>query len=116
MAKSHGVQQFQIVTSVGSNPNSWFLYPKTKGEAEEAVKALKFTYTDIYRPGLLDRGEHARTIEKIGKFFMSGIPVSTVAQAMTKRALTAMRQSGTSAEPSVTVLSNKDIFAAAGEK
>jgi hypothetical protein len=26
------VKHFHLLTSMGSNPNSWFLYPKTKGQ------------------------------------------------------------------------------------
>jgi oxidoreductase len=58
------------VSSQGANPNSWFLYPKTKGEVEEALKNLKFQSTSIYRPGLLDRGSKARLVEKIAGTFV----------------------------------------------
>ena len=54
-----------LLTSFGSNPNSWFLYPRTKGELETSVKGLEFSYTSIFRPGLLGRGESARLGEKI---------------------------------------------------
>lgn len=32
LCKDHGVKHFHLLTSMGSNPNSWFLYPKTKGQ------------------------------------------------------------------------------------
>ena len=52
---------------MGSNPNSWFLYTKTKGVMEESTKGEKFAYTSIFRPGLLDRGqvEDSRFFEKV---------------------------------------------------
>ena len=45
-----------------------FLYPKTKGQVEEACAALKFDKLTIYQPGLLlcDRQEN-RTGERIAQ-------------------------------------------------
>lgn len=37
-AKASGVKHVAYISSVGANPHSWFLYPKTKGEVEEALK------------------------------------------------------------------------------
>ena len=53
LAKNGGCKQFHLVTGQGSNKKSFFLYPKTKGEAEEAVSNLGFDRVSIYRPGLL---------------------------------------------------------------
>lgn len=57
---------FHLLTSKGSNKNSWFLYPQTKGQVEEAVKQLGFDNMTVYRPGVLlcDRAE-SRNGEKI---------------------------------------------------
>jgi len=62
LAKLGGCKHFSLVSSAGSNKNAFFLYPKTKGEAEEAVKALGFERLTIYRPGLLltDNREEVR--------------------------------------------------------
>ena len=59
---------FFIVKILGSNANSMFLYPKTKGQVEEACAALKFDKLTIYQPGLLlcDRQED-RTGERIAQ-------------------------------------------------
>jgi len=59
IAKEEGVKHFNLLTSMGSNPNSFFLYPKTKGEAEEAIKKMDFERLTIWRPGFLqcDRKE-----------------------------------------------------------
>ena len=43
---------------------------RTKGEAEQAIISLKFPLCYIYRPGLLDRGDSKRMIEKLGLFFL----------------------------------------------
>lgn len=49
LLQENGCKDFHLLSSQGSNPNAWFLYPKTKGRAEEACKALGFQRTDIYR-------------------------------------------------------------------
>ena len=43
---------------------------RTKGEVEHAVISLKFPLCYIYRPGLLDRGDSKRMVEKLGLFFL----------------------------------------------
>lgn len=53
LAKQGGCKQFHLVTSQGANKSSWFLYPRTKGEAEEMVTQLGFERLCIYRPALL---------------------------------------------------------------
>jgi len=45
--------EFHLVTAVGADPNAWGLYSQTKGRVEEAVKALNFGRTVIYRPKVL---------------------------------------------------------------
>ena len=59
LLKDNRCPEFHLLTSKGSNVNSWFLYPSTKGKVEEAVKEMKFASLSIYRPGLLkcDRQE-----------------------------------------------------------
>jgi len=57
----------------GSNKNSWFLYPKTKGLAEEAIIKLQFPRTSIFRPGLLRRGDLARGIENYAQWVMPSV-------------------------------------------
>ena len=53
LAKEGGCKHFHLVTAQGANKNSWFLYPKTKGQAEAAVEDLGFDRLSIYRPALL---------------------------------------------------------------
>ena len=54
-----------LLTSGRSNPNSWFIFARTKGELEKSVKGLEFSYTSIFRPGILERGDLTRFEEKI---------------------------------------------------
>jgi hypothetical protein len=52
-AKKSGVKVYVLISTGGANANSFFAYPKMKGELEEGVKALGFDTTVILRPGLL---------------------------------------------------------------
>lgn len=53
LAKEGGCKHFHLVSSGGANKNSFFLYPKTKGQADEDVSKLEFERLSIYRPNLL---------------------------------------------------------------
>jgi uncharacterized protein YbjT (DUF2867 family) len=66
-AKEAGAKQFIMVTSVGASAKANTFYLKTKGEAEEAVKALGFDRVDILRPGLLrgNRQGPSRPVERL---------------------------------------------------
>jgi uncharacterized protein YbjT (DUF2867 family) len=52
-AKAAGVETYVLISSNGANAQSYFAYPKMKGELEEAVKGLGFKHTVIVRPGLI---------------------------------------------------------------
>ena len=65
LAHQAGVPHCSLVTSCLSNPNSWFLLFQTKGELETSVTDLEFSYTSIFRPGLLDRGDATTCLEKV---------------------------------------------------
>lgn len=90
-AKQAGVQHFSLCTSKGANVNMWasslspfhaLLYIKTKGQAEEAVKAQGFARVSIFRPGALDRGPKARWNERLASRLTTTTPVRNVARAM----------------------------------
>ena len=68
LLKEAGTRELHLLTSQGSNPGSWLLYPSTKGkvgccwnidhphrtvQVEVAAKELQFPRLSIYRPGLL---------------------------------------------------------------
>ncbi|KAF8809520.1 hypothetical protein BYT27DRAFT_7187835 [Phlegmacium glaucopus] len=46
-------QRLVYLSSGGANPNSPFLYPKSKGLTEEALASIGYSDTIIFRPGLL---------------------------------------------------------------
>lgn len=72
-----GVGRFALVSALGADPGSPFLYPRTKGELEQAIGALGFPSLTILRPGFLD-GDRAenRPIERaVGKVLRVIAPV-----------------------------------------
>jgi len=112
LLKDAACPDFHLLTSRGSNKDSWFLYPQTKGQVEDAVGKLGFERLSIYRPGLLlcDRVEQ-RTTEKMLRWVASWFPGSSswaistkmVAEAMVKTSLSPV----TGAQ---TILEHSDIF------
>ena len=55
-AKAAGARQFISISSVMADSSASSFYLKTKGEAEDLLRAQKFDRLDIIRPGLL-RGD-----------------------------------------------------------
>ncbi|WIA44601.1 hypothetical protein OEZ86_007319 [Tetradesmus obliquus] len=117
-AKAAGVPYFGLVSAQGANagvPSSdWrllhpLLYTRTKGLAEEAVKGQGFARGGIFRPGMLDRGDKARSIEKLFAPLTGAIAVSDVARAMLSDAAAFKAGSVTG----VGVFEMKDLKAAA---
>ena len=51
-------------------------------QAEEAVKSQHFASTFIFRPGLLDRGDKARGVEKWASKVLNSTSVKDIATAM----------------------------------
>jgi len=73
-AKAGGARRFGLVSSLGADASSSLLYPRVKGEAENAVAGLSFETVVIARPSLL-LGERAtpRAAEKIGELALTVI-------------------------------------------
>lgn len=71
IAKEKGVEQFAIVTAMGSNPQSKIFYNNVKGDIENALKNINFESLGIFRPSMLlgNRAE-VRTGERIGQAVM----------------------------------------------
>ena len=71
LSLERGASQFLLVTAVGADPGSPFLYPRTKGELEAAVSALPFKAVHIFRPSMLlgERLERRRA-ERAGQALM----------------------------------------------
>jgi uncharacterized protein YbjT (DUF2867 family) len=67
-ARQAGAQHMITVSSVGASAKSSNFYLKTKGETEDALRALDFERVDCLRPGLLTGGSRldSRPGEAIG--------------------------------------------------
>lgn len=67
IAKTNGVKQYILVSSIGSDANSNSFYLRTKGDLEQKIKALDFENFISVRPSFIlgDRQEF-RLGEKIG--------------------------------------------------
>jgi uncharacterized protein YbjT (DUF2867 family) len=59
-ARAHGARRFALTSSTGADPRSRFVYLRTKGELEEAVRDLGFPSLTIVRPGVI-LGERTET-------------------------------------------------------
>lgn len=67
LAKRLGATQFHVVSSLGASKSSFFFYDRVKGHMEEAIKAMSFISTYVYRPSMLDCDrEEKRVFERIG--------------------------------------------------
>jgi uncharacterized protein YbjT (DUF2867 family) len=53
LARRHGCQRLIVVSSLGANPRSPALYPRTKGEMEQALLAQEWQRLAIVRPAML---------------------------------------------------------------
>ena len=66
-AKAHGAHGFVLVSALGADPGSLGFYSRTKGQAEEAVKAIGFSAVHIIRPSLIvGKREESRPAETLG--------------------------------------------------
>ena len=53
LARRHGCRRLLVVSSLGANPGSPALYPRTKGEMEQALLAQTWQRLVILRPAML---------------------------------------------------------------
>ena len=53
LARDRGATRFALNSSMGADASSRLLYPRTKGEVEQAVRALAYASLTIVRPGLI---------------------------------------------------------------
>lgn len=67
-AKAAGAKRFLLVSAVGASARSKIFYSRVKGEAEEAVKAVGFQATHIFRPSmLLGERQESRPVEAVAR-------------------------------------------------
>jgi oxidoreductase len=66
IAKANNIPHYSLISSIGADKSSWFLYPKTKGQAEDTLTKEGLPYLTIHRPGLIEnRDNDKRLKEKI---------------------------------------------------
>ena len=67
-AKTHGVERFVSVSSVGADPHAKAFYLKVKGETDRDLAKIGLGRLDVLRPGLLrgKRGGERRPGERLG--------------------------------------------------
>jgi len=53
LARRHGCRRLLVISSLGANPRSFALYPRTKGEMEQALLAQEWQRLVILRPAML---------------------------------------------------------------
>lgn len=64
-ARAGGVHSFCLLSSMGASSSASAFYLRLKGEAEDQIRSLGFGQLFIFRPGLLDRGEASRPMERL---------------------------------------------------
>ncbi|XP_008577840.1 PREDICTED: oxidoreductase HTATIP2 isoform X2 [Galeopterus variegatus] len=98
LAKAGGCKHFNLLSAIGADKSSNFLYLRVKGEIEAGVEELKFDRYSVFRPGVLlcDRQESRPAEWLFRKFFGSlpeswasgySVPVVTVVRAMLNNAV-----------------------------
>ncbi|KPA75785.1 hypothetical protein ABB37_08312 [Leptomonas pyrrhocoris] len=93
-AKSTGtLRAFCQISAAGADSNSWFLYMRTKGNADEATVERIHQHNKtaaaaaapillfLLRPGLLNRHGKSRWNEKLAKAILPSMPVETCGAA-----------------------------------
>jgi len=67
-AQTAGARRFSLVSAVGASAKSSIFYSRVKGEAEDAVSAMGFDATQIFRPSmLLGERKEARPLEAVAR-------------------------------------------------
>eukprot|EP00347_Sterkiella_histriomuscorum_P019926 403339774 len=119
VAKKVGAIHYGLLTTVGADAKSWFMYTRLKGQAEVDVIALNFSHCSIYQPGLLvNRDNDYRLIEKVCNYipFMPKIQSADLGRVMLEQAIQAkIKQQQQQDLQHVEILSNSDINALANE-
>ncbi|KAF2078157.1 hypothetical protein CYY_000541 [Polysphondylium violaceum] len=117
LAKESNIDNMHLVSSIGANHKSWFLYTKTKGEVEETLKQDQFPNLTIWRPGFLNRelpNDDRWLVNNFSKL-IGAIKVSIVAKGMVNCALSQLSQPKPTS-PTTHIFGNKDIYRYAENK
>jgi len=89
-AKMAGAKRFSLVSAAGANARSRIFYSRVKGESEEAVSALGFETTQIFRPSLLlGERKEARPAEAVARALIPFVNPFLVGAASVSRGIEA---------------------------
>ena len=84
------MKHYGLLSSVGSDAKSMFLYLKVKGQVEQAISSVGVNQLCIYNPGmLLNRRGEKRLKETLGSWvpFLAKIQSVDMGRAMIERAV-----------------------------
>ncbi|XP_065059988.1 oxidoreductase HTATIP2-like [Rhopilema esculentum] len=109
MAKKAGIRFCSLLSSSGAHPRSYVFYLKVKGQIEEEFSKMAFPLLTIFRPGILDRKQHQRLLEKFVGLFMTKMPVDTLAKAIVADAINQLQKEKTE-EAYSHILANHQIL------
>lgn len=91
-----GAQHYLVVSALGANPGSLFLYNRTKGQMEQALREQHWPRLTLVRPSMLTgQRTHVRLLERLTAPLFNLLPgkwrsvaAKDVAQALLTEALT----------------------------
>lgn len=122
IAKQQGCQQFSLISSQAADKTSALLYPRTKGQVEEALKQMEFKRLSIFRPGMLLSGPEIgkqsalqmitdHGVKFLHHFFPTAIstPVQVLARAMINPIIVPLKE-----KPEWTIYNNKAVHLTSG--
>jgi uncharacterized protein YbjT (DUF2867 family) len=111
--RKRGAARFALVTAMGADARSWFRYPRTKGELENAIDGVGFRSLTIVRPGFLggERSEHRPLERELGALLrILGPLLPAVARTSSARVVAALLvESALKAAPGKTVIGSAEI-------
>lgn len=68
IALNNKIPHYLLVSSIGTSPDSFFFYLRTKGETERDLKLKKLNFLSILKPALIKNRPNQRISEKLLSF------------------------------------------------
>ena len=114
LALANGARHFSLVSSLGASSKSRVFYSRTKGELEDALRAMGWPSLCLLRPSVIagDRQE-SRPLERLSETLLRLGP-ATYRPVAAGRIAAAMVATALREPPGVTILESREIPRAAG--
>lgn len=110
LALQHGAHTASIVSAIGADPLSWFLYNRLKGEMEQQVERLGFHHCLFWQPSiLLGQRQQKRGLERLAGWLLSSALFANYQALPGQQIARAMAIFSPRARPGVTRLRVKQI-------